>query len=287
MSQTRRWRVCFFITANHDSTSIMSDMANKTYRKEVEDWRAELNTNIRKENGWLALAGLFWLKLGKNEFGSSAKCKVQLPARLPASIGVLEYNGRTVTLQANAGQVIDINGKPHNYAILEPDISENPSFVTLEDVRFIVIQRGNRTGIRVWDNRREERKTFPARTWFDIDENFRIPAVYTAYDHPKKVFFLGSWEKNQSFPLKVICHLNLTESATSLMRTRKMAEIFSSAFGIPPAGTKPTRPVATSLLTRKTATCSSTLIKPTALPAQSPTLQPVSLLQNKITSTFG
>lgn len=177
-------------------------MTNETYRKEIEDWRAQLNTNIRKENGWLALAGLFWLKLGKNEFGSSAKCKVQLPARLPASIGVLEYNGRTVTLQANAGQVIDINGKPHNYAILEPDISENPSFVTLEDVRFIVIQRGNRTGIRVWDNRREERKTFPARTWFNIDENFRIPAVYTAYDHPKKVFFPGVMGEKSEFPVE-------------------------------------------------------------------------------------
>lgn len=177
-------------------------MTNETYRKAIEDWRAELNANIRKENGWLALAGLFWLKLGKNEVGANEKCKVQLPSRLPDHIGFLEYNGKTVALQANAGQVVDINGKPNDYAILEPDISENPSFVTIEDVRFVVIQRGNKTGVRVWDNQRSERKTFPTRTWFDIDENFRIPATYTAYEHPKKVFFPGIIGEKSEFPVE-------------------------------------------------------------------------------------
>ncbi len=86
--------------------------------------------------------------------------------------------------------------------VLQPDISDNPSFVTLEDVRFVVIERGHRFGVRVWDNQREERKTFPARTWFDIDESFRIPATYTAYDRPKKAYFPDLTGEKSEFPVE-------------------------------------------------------------------------------------
>jgi uncharacterized protein (DUF1684 family) len=125
-----------------------------------------------------------------------------LPERLPASIGYLEYNGRTVALRTNVGQKINVNGEPVDFAILQPDISENPSFVTLEDVRFVIIERGHRFGVRVWDNQREERKTFPTRTWFDIDESFRIPAAYATYARPKKAFFPDITGEKAEFPVE-------------------------------------------------------------------------------------
>jgi uncharacterized protein (DUF1684 family) len=175
---------------------------DKTYIQSINEWRDGLNQSIRKENGWLALTGLFWLKLGKCQFGSDPKCEVQLPERLPASIGYLEYNGRSVSLRANAGQKINVNGKPVDFAVLEPDISENPSYVTLEDIRFVVIQRGHRVGVRVWDNQREDRITFPARTWFEIDPSFRFQATYTAYDRPKKAFFPDLTGEKSEFPVE-------------------------------------------------------------------------------------
>lgn len=164
-------------------------MAEKSYQQVINEWREERNESIRKENGWLSLAGLFWLKIGKNYFGSDPKCEILLPERTPAIIGHLEYNGNSVSLQMNAGQKITVNDTQTDFTILQFDTSDNPSFITIQDVRLVVIQRGNRLGVRMWDNQREERRTFPARTWFDIDENFRIPATYTAYDHPKKAYY--------------------------------------------------------------------------------------------------
>ena len=177
-------------------------MANETYRQAIDEWRAELDAKIRRENGWLALAGLFWLKLGKNHFGSDPKCEVQVPGRLPASIGHFDFNGKSVSLRANAGQEIEVNGQHVDFAVLESDISEKPSFVTINDIRMVVIQRGHRYGIRIWDNQREERKTFPPRTWFDIDENFRVPATYTAYDRPKKAYFPDLAGEKSEFPVE-------------------------------------------------------------------------------------
>ena len=177
-------------------------MAQKTYRQTINEWRKERDETIRKENGWLSLTGLYWLKLGKNQLGSEPKCEVQLPERIPTNIGYLEYNGKSVTLHTNSGQKINVNDKQTDFAILQPDISENPSYITLQDVRLVVIQRGNRLGVRMWDNQREERRSFPARTWYDIDEDFRIPATYTTYDHPKMAFFPDLTGEKSEFPVE-------------------------------------------------------------------------------------
>ncbi len=177
-------------------------MANTSYLQSINEWRTERNESIRKENGWLSLAGLFWLKLGKNHFGSDPKCEVQLPERVPANIGYFEYNGKSITLRTDAGQTVYVNDKQTDFAVLEPDITDNPSYVSIQDIRLVVIQRGNRIGVRMWDNQREERRTFPARTWYDIDENFRIPATYTTYERPKKAFFPDLTGEKSEFPVE-------------------------------------------------------------------------------------
>jgi uncharacterized protein (DUF1684 family) len=177
-------------------------MANTSYQQSINDWRTERNESIRKENGWLSLAGLFWLKLGKNHFGSDPKCEIQLPERVPANIGYFEYNGKSITLRTDAGQTVYVNDKQTDFAILEPDVADNPSYVSIQEIRLVVIQRGNRIGVRMWDNQREERRTFPARTWYDIDENFRIPATYTTYERPKKAFFPDLTGEKSEFPVE-------------------------------------------------------------------------------------
>jgi uncharacterized protein (DUF1684 family) len=177
-------------------------MTQKSYHQTIKDWQNERDESIRKENGWLSLVGLYWLKLGKNQFGSDAKNEIQLPARAPVNVGYFEFNGKSASLRINPGQKVKVNDKPTDFAALQPDISENPSFITLQDIRLVVIQRGNRLGIRMWDNQREERRTFPPRTWFEIDEKFHIPATFTAYDNPKMVYFPDLSGEKSEFPVE-------------------------------------------------------------------------------------
>ncbi|MBL0344799.1 DUF1684 domain-containing protein [Candidatus Villigracilis affinis] len=177
-------------------------MTSKTYRQTLNEWRQERDKTIRQENGWLSLAGLYWLKLGKNQFGSDLKCEVQLPARVPAVVGYLEYNGKSVSLRTIDGHKVYVNDKHTDFAILQPDISENPSFIKLEDVCLVVIQRGNRLGVRMWDNQREERRSFPARAWYDIDEQYRIPATFTPYERPKMAYFPDITGEKSEFPVE-------------------------------------------------------------------------------------
>jgi len=177
-------------------------MTEKTYRQTINEWRKERDENIRKENNWLALAGLYWLKLGKNQFGSDPKNEIQLPERIAANVGFFEYNGRSVSLRTNAGHKVTVNEKLTDFAILQPDIAEDPSYIKLEGIQMVVIQRGNRMGVRMWDNKSEKRASFPARTWYDIDEAFRFPAAFTAYDHPKMAYFPDLTGEKAEFPVE-------------------------------------------------------------------------------------
>lgn len=176
-------------------------MTNITYRQSINEWRKEREESIRKENGWLALSGLYWLKLGKNQIGSDPKSEILMPERVPVNIGYLEYNGKSITLRTNPDQKINVNDKQTDFAVLQSDISETPSFITLLDIRLVIIQRGNKFGVRMWDNQREERRSFPARTWFDIDEDFRIPATYSTYERPKMAYFPDVAGEKSEFPV--------------------------------------------------------------------------------------
>lgn len=177
-------------------------MANKTYRQTVNEWRKERDETIRKENGWLALVGLYWLKLGKNKLGSDPICEVQLPERAPAIIGDLDFNGKSVTLHVVPDQTVNVNGKKTDFVIMQTDEAENPSFINLMNIQLVVIQRGNRFGVRIWDNQREERLNFPPRLWYDIDENFRVPATYTPYARPKMAYFPDVSGEKAEFPVE-------------------------------------------------------------------------------------
>ena len=162
-------------------------MANEEYITSVKKWRQEVNNNLRRENGWLALAGLFWLRKGENIIGSGPDSDIRLPARAPRRIGTFEYDGNNVTLNVEIDMPIEVNGVTARTALLDADQEDVPSFITFNDMRMVVVRRSKGVGIRLWDNTREERQTFPDREWYPVKEELRIPATFIRYDVPKIV----------------------------------------------------------------------------------------------------
>lgn len=162
-------------------------MANEEYVNGVLKWRQEIDTNLRRENGWLALAGLFWLRNGENVIGSDPKCDILLPARAPKKLGTFEFDGNNVHLNVDSTWPVEVNGMATKSALLDADEEDVPSFITFNNMRMVVVRRSKGVGIRLWDNTRDERRTFPTREWYPVKEKFRIPATYTRYDVPKIV----------------------------------------------------------------------------------------------------
>ena len=58
------------------------------YVKQVLDWRARAEKSLRRDQGWLTLAGRFVLKDGENTFGTAPTTDVVFPKGLgPAGMG--------------------------------------------------------------------------------------------------------------------------------------------------------------------------------------------------------
>jgi hypothetical protein len=162
-------------------------MANDEYVKSVSKWRQEMDTNLRRENGWLALAGLFWLRKGENIIGSDKNCDILLPSRAPKRLGTFEFDGNNVTLNVESDWPVEVNGMVTKTALLDADQEDVPSFITFNNMRMVVVRRSKGVGIRLWDNTREQRRTFPTRQWYPIREELRVPATYTRYETPRIV----------------------------------------------------------------------------------------------------
>jgi len=162
-------------------------MANEEYINSINKWRQEVDNNLRRENGWLALAGLFWLRKGTNLIGADPDCDILLPPRAPAKIGSFEFDGNNVTLNVESDLPIEVNGVETKSALLDADQEDMPSFITFNDMRMVVVRRSKGIGIRLWDNTKEERRTFPSRQWYPVKEELRVPATFIRYETPRIV----------------------------------------------------------------------------------------------------
>jgi len=58
--------------------ALLSANAQADYVKEIEKWRSDEENDLKKDNGWLTVAGLFWLKDGINTVGAGPKFDVRL-----------------------------------------------------------------------------------------------------------------------------------------------------------------------------------------------------------------
>ncbi|MEK6302654.1 MAG: DUF1684 domain-containing protein [Acidobacteriota bacterium] len=159
-----------------------------SYRDEVAKFRAEREAELKAENGWLSVAGLFWLKEGENRFGADPSNEIVLPeGSAPPQAGVFEFHEGKTTLRVEGGAPVTFNGKPATTLEMKTDEKLLPDVVRLGSLSMIVIKRGERYGIRVKDLNSKRRREFKGMRWFPVKEAYRITARFVAYDKPKDI----------------------------------------------------------------------------------------------------
>src|SRR6185295_11746007 len=102
------------------------------YAAEITAWRAERETRLKAEGGWLSLAGLVWLKEGENTFGAGAGNDIVLPpGSAPARAGVFELRGGQASVRLQPGVSGSVAGHPVTQTALRPDTSDTPDVLSL------------------------------------------------------------------------------------------------------------------------------------------------------------
>jgi uncharacterized protein len=163
--------------------------ADPAYVQKIESWQKELVDELKKEDGWLTLVGLFWLEEGENRFGSDAgNNKVIFPeGKAPAVAGVLIRDGKKVRVRAEPGAGLTSAGKPVTELELTADASGKPMVLELGTLSFFLIERQDRIGVRIKDKASPALASFHGLDFYPIRPEWRIDARFEPYDPPKKV----------------------------------------------------------------------------------------------------
>lgn len=161
-------------------------LAAQPYAARMEEWRQKAEAALKTDEGWLTVAGLYWLKEGENRFGASEEHPIPLPpGSAPADAGVFEFRAGRTTVKFAPGVAATVNGRAVASAELKPDSAGKPDAVVLGGLTLTVIQRGDRFGIRLRDKNSRFRKEFTGRTWFPAKESHRIEARFEPYESPR------------------------------------------------------------------------------------------------------
>src|SRR5574338_940379 len=75
--------------------------ASPSYRAEIEKFHADREAELKADDGWLTVAGLFWLHPGVNTAGSAPSNDIVLPAKAPARLGSFDLTDGAVTFTAD------------------------------------------------------------------------------------------------------------------------------------------------------------------------------------------
>jgi uncharacterized protein (DUF1684 family) len=161
--------------------------ADPAYVKSVEEWRTQSEARLRKDNGWLTLAGRFPMKPGVNTFGTGKDNDIVFPAGLgPEHMGTITVLPKRVEVKLAPGVEMTKDGIPMTDKVMGFD-PENPDWVAIGRAAFHVIERDGNYILRLADNQSEVRKRFLGRVWFPVKEGYRVPAKFVPYDPPHEV----------------------------------------------------------------------------------------------------
>lgn len=135
----------------------------ENYAELHEKWKADRLESLTNPTGWMRLAGMYWLNEGENSFGSGPDQDIRFPeGTIPEHAGTFVLEQNTVIMKTAAGVSITHEAEPVEEMVIYD--GENSPHLQHEDLEWLVIQRGDLTGIRLYNKENEKVDRF---TGFD------------------------------------------------------------------------------------------------------------------------
>jgi uncharacterized protein len=172
------------------------------HQSEVEEWYQNRVTSLKKENGWLNLIGLEWLKEGSNSFGTDSTASVRLNTdKFQGMLGdfTLEQ-GKVFFSPSVAGIMADsasIEGKTLIFDE-EQKLNANLQYQTL---RWTIIKRADAYGVRIRDLESPAVVDFQGIDRYPVNLEWRVKAKFVPYVPAKNIMItnvLGQTTPNPS-----------------------------------------------------------------------------------------
>jgi uncharacterized protein (DUF1684 family) len=158
------------------------------YRNRIDQWHKERIAALKKESGWLNLAGLFWLKEGNNTVGGPGSAVIFPTEKTPAQLGILTLQNGTVSFTAAPKADVRFDGKPvtEPLTVFSPTLNK-PVVLQHGSLRWFIIKRGDQYGIRLRDLESPALGAFHGVDRFPVDASWQVKAHVKVPDQPKTI----------------------------------------------------------------------------------------------------
>jgi uncharacterized protein (DUF1684 family) len=131
---------------------------------------------LTEQNGWLNLAGLYWLKPGDNSFGSASNNTLVFKHKnMPALLGKFKVLGKRVSFEFD--KAVSKFSKVYSEEIVLFDAtSKKDTSIVFNQFMWSVIIREDKIGVRFRDLKNPALMAFKGNKRFAIDEKWNLPA---------------------------------------------------------------------------------------------------------------
>ncbi len=148
------------------------------HQKDVETWFNSRVDELKSHDGYLNLAGLYWLKEGMNSFGSDSTNDAVFPAgKIAPRAGYFMVKGQNVTLIPAPGSDLKEGIVFRPDSTLEIKMLHGPT-MTSGTLEWYIIRRDDKMGIRLRDLESENVKNFKGIERYPVDLSWKVKARF-------------------------------------------------------------------------------------------------------------
>ncbi len=201
----RVWAALIFLCALTGAVALSACESDRTLTEEehkelVDAWHKDRIERLGEEQGWLKLAGLFWLDDGNHRFGSDQDNDIVLPeGSIDEEAGTVTVNGRELTFAPKSDGMFSINGEALNGSVTFN--MDNPLEFTHGRLTLTFIERDDLIALRLYDQQSELYTGFTGIDRFPVDKSYRVEATLIPHDEQTTIpiiNILGQTNENET-----------------------------------------------------------------------------------------
>lgn len=157
------------------------------YVKEVNDWHQERINELKENDSWLTLAGLFSLEEGDQSFGSDSSNDIIFPPKAPEYIGTITKKDSIFSVEIAE----DISVTHHNAEVsemkLKADSQGDPTILRNQSLFWYIIERRGTYYIRLKDRNHANLLAFNGIERFPVSRDWRVKATFNEFKEAKTI----------------------------------------------------------------------------------------------------
>jgi len=150
-----------------------------SYKDSVNLWHQQRMQDLRAPDGWINLAGLFWLQPGVNRMGSGTENELifQHPD-MPVKAGYFEWINNQVFWVTEPGIPVFLQNQPIDKILMKGSDAGSFPQLTLKNFRWNIIVRGDKIGVRFRDLASPALQSFKDIPRFPVLAQWKISAYF-------------------------------------------------------------------------------------------------------------